>query len=651
MKATSYEIPHYVPEFIWKLWLSPTGPNNLPRDPRIHIYDVYDNILAEKRSTPFKPRHIFQDFKTCSETRSLVQATNQVFQVLEADAEITVTAIIERAYCGGIPTRSTSFSFGKICLANLCRYFSFLRFRNSAKYREILQFLNKPVGCPEQEWSQPMYQPGFMLHHRRSFLLDMMAFLQRVSPDGGGVYPNNQYRKTSFLSENFRNAMDAYCWRLCDAEISIGIAVDEQEFILTESCFGTLGDGFEENPDCCDLFFPVLPTFALYLLGSNTFPTRPRPGETTKVDVGIESASDVHLRNAMILQTYPQRLYFSGLRPLALSISSYDEFRWIQEHQDYSRLKQRCRQKFLQETVTKTLVLKSSVILTDLTEEVTPVGTCPVGHGAFADVWKAVWDDPVDKRTKNVALKVLRRVMVKNVKEKLMKRLHDEVVAWHRLCHRNINQLFGIVQFQNSIGMVSPWCDNGTLCHYLKGNKDADRLGILVQIASGVTYLHSATPIVIHGDLKGVNILIDTYGCPIITDFGLSKVVEDMSDSIDPRSSFFAGSTRWMAPELIMALIDDEGRVPPITTHSDVYAFASVCLEVATGGLPYPARSNDHAVTVDIIRGVKPSRGAVFLIRMSDEDGFWETLDRCWNDLPYLRPAMHELLSILEGMS
>ncbi|KAG5634625.1 hypothetical protein H0H81_001333 [Sphagnurus paluster] len=491
--ATSYEIPHYVPEFIWKLWLSPT-----------------------------------------------------------------------------------------------------------AKYREILQFLNKPVGCPEQEWSQPMYQPGFMLHHRRSFLLDMMAFLQRVSPDGGGVYPNNQYRKTSFLSENFRNAMDAYCWRLCDAEISIGIAVDEQEFILTESCFGTLGDGFEENP--------------------NTFPTRPRPGETTKVDVGIESASDVHLRNAMILQTYPQRLYFSGLRPLALSISSYDEFRWIQEHQDYSRLKQRCRQKFLQETVTKTLVLKSSVILTDLTEEVTPVGTCPVGHGAFADVWKAVWDDPVDKRTKNkVALKVLRRVMVKNVKEKLMKRLHDEVVAWHRLCHRNINQLFGIVQFQNSIGMVSPWCDNGTLCHYLKGNKDADRLGI-------------------------VNILIDTYGCPIITDFGLSKVVEDMSDSIDPRSSFFAGSTRWMAPELIMALIDDEGRVPPITTHTEI-------VQVATGGLPYPARSNDHAVTVDIIRGVKPSRGAVFLIRMSDEDGFWETLDRCWNDLPYLRPAMHELLSILEGMS
>lgn len=36
-----------------------------------------------------------------------------------------------------------------------------------------------------------------------------------------------------------------------------------------------------------------------------------------------------------------------------------------------------------------------------------------------------------------------------------------------------------------------------------------------------------------------------------------------------------------MAPELIMGLInDDDGHIPPITTSSDVYAFASVCFEV-----------------------------------------------------------------------
>lgn len=106
----------------------------------------------------------------------------------------------------------------------------------------------------------------------------------------------------------------------------------------------------------------------------------------------------------MILQTYPPYLYFSALRPTSLSISSYDEFRWTQEHQDYSRLKQRCRQKFLQETVTKTLVVKGSLILTDLTDEVMRVGTSAVGYGSFSDVWKGIWNDPVERRPRNVRI-------------------------------------------------------------------------------------------------------------------------------------------------------------------------------------------------------------------------------------------------------
>lgn len=36
-----------------------------------------------------------------------------------------------------------------------------------------------------------------------------------------------------------------------------------------------------------------------------------------------------------------------------------------------------------------------------------------------------------------------------------------------------------------------------------------------------------------------------------------------------------------MAPELILALVEDDGAIPPITTYSDVYAFASICLEVS----------------------------------------------------------------------
>lgn len=164
--------------------------------------------------------------------------------------------------------------------------------------------------------------------------------------------------------------------------------------------------------------------------------------------------------------------------------------------------------------------------------------------------------------------------------------------------------------------------------------------------------------------------MIDENGNAIITDFGLSKVIEEITtDNTTVGTSFFAGSTRWMAPELLLALIEDDG-VPPITPASDVYAFASVCLEVntlgscllyallttllyvqlASGQLPYPHRSNDHAVTVDILRGIRPSRSSECLLKLNPdgEEAFWNLLDQCWSPDPCFRPNMSHLLASLE---
>ena len=79
-----------------------------------------------------------------------------------------------------------------------------------------------------------------------------------------------------------------------------------------------------------------------------------------------------------------------------------------------------------------------------------------------------------------------------------------------------------------TLGMVSSWCSYGTIKHYLREiNPDADRINLvgitlplhllhvserrapvqLLQVASGVSYLHNFKPTVIHGDLKGVSTL------------------------------------------------------------------------------------------------------------------------------------------------
>jgi hypothetical protein len=111
------------------------------------------------------------------------------------------------------------------------------------------------------------------------------------------------------------------------------------------------------------------------------------------VDCGQELMIDIHLRNAILLQSAPGRISFSSLNSAAQSIASYDEFRWTPDHLDYSRLKLRCRQKFTQETVAKTLVIKGAFILTDLTDEVVRLEDSLVASGSFADVYKGVWKE------------------------------------------------------------------------------------------------------------------------------------------------------------------------------------------------------------------------------------------------------------------
>ena len=74
--------------------------------------------------------------------------------------------------------------------------------------------------------------------------------------------------------------------------------------------------------------------------------------------------------------------------------------------------------------------------------------------------------------------------------------------------------------------------------------------------------------------------MVDKNGHAKITDFGVSKVIEDFSEVLrlpNPTSSF-AGSTRWLAPELIWTMVED--MPPKITTQNDVYAFGAVAMEV-----------------------------------------------------------------------
>ncbi|KAF9221082.1 kinase-like protein [Gyrodon lividus] len=648
------DVTPYIPQFFWRFWLSDADPTKHTLDDhRVHIYDVFNNMLSETRRIPEQTRTVFQDFVTDAldeGCRSAVHTAEQAFTRLENGVERILADLVLkiRSPSNSETTRRLEIPISKRNRDHLLRYFVFLRYRNSEQYQKTVGRLTRRV----------IVEGGAVVNarhawhrvRRRAVLGSYHAFLHHESLD----------------TQTFHRFEGLDCWTFCKAEICIGIASEGQQYVLPDTCFASLDEDFGGDPTSAHLLFPVMPTLALYVLGVHDVEPPMKDTSTSPpslvgdegaawIDVGIESPSDVHLRNASLLQRNPAHLYFSSLTSLVQAISSYDEFRWISEHLDYSRLKQRARQKATIEKVTKTLVVKGSVLLVDLTDEVTRLGQDPVCHGGFSDVWKGVWTNS-SGHSKAVALKFLRQYqsVADEVREKLLRRLKTEIVAWHRLQHPNIAPLCGVIQAVNSIAMVSPWYNNGTIMEYIqRGDVHADRLALLRQIASGVSYLHNMKPVVVHGDLKGTNILVSDTGHALISDFGLSNVVEELSltdaslRAAQLGTSLLAGSTRWMAPELILALVEDDGVPPLVTTESDVFSFACVCLEVATDELPYPHRRNDRAVTIDIMRGVKPSRGARSIFKMclteTQEEAFWDIVNRCWDAIPVLRPTMTEV--------
>lgn len=236
-------------------------PNDLPRDPRVHTYDVYDNELSEVLQPPEKTRATFEHLGDGLLEQSLVQTAEQAFQRLELDAENILVELLERTYSSGNPTKMNSFSFDWKRFATLRKYLIFLRFRNSAKYRDIiLHSLQEQIEEHAQESIFPAFLPAIIEHRRRIILRAIIAFLQHpVSSPPTRLRDPEPRHTAGEPPDPFQTAIDTYCWRLWNAELCIGIASEEQEFMLSDACFGTLDEGFDEDPYVLYKWFSYYP--------------------------------------------------------------------------------------------------------------------------------------------------------------------------------------------------------------------------------------------------------------------------------------------------------------------------------------------------------------------------------------------------------
>lgn len=205
---------------------------------------------------------------------------------------------------------------------------------------------------------------------------------------------------------------------------------------------------------------------------------------------------------------------------------------------------------------------------------------------------------------------------------------------WKYLKHPNILPLLSVTIFPPqliSVRMV------GDLLEYVGDKPGADRLSLLRDVAKGLNYLHSRE--VVHGDIKGVNILVDIVDDlphAYIGDLGIAIVTKNM-DSRRPPTRQDAHTPRWSAPEVLR---EDNNENP--SKESDVYSFGMVMLEVFTGEVPFYDKSPYDAMTA-ILNGKRPPRPT----HSSCTDYLWNLIERCWDQDPVLRPEISEVLRIL----
>ena len=202
------------------------------------------------------------------------------------------------------------------------------------------------------------------------------------------------------------------------------------------------------------------------------------------------------------------------------------------------------------------------------------------GRGGMATVFKAF--DTILERS--VALKIIRKeAFPPKDWEQLSKRFEIEAKALARLDHPNIVKVHDYGEFEGSPFLVMELLDGGTLKHLLgKPLRVEEAASILAPIADGLAYAHQQG--ILHRDVKPANILFKKDGTPVLTDFGIAKILEEgIGNETLTGTGVGIGTPEYMAPE--------QGLGKPIDGRADDYALGIIFYEMVMGIKPFMAET------------------------------------------------------------
>ena len=161
-----------------------------------------------------------------------------------------------------------------------------------------------------------------------------------------------------------------------------------------------------------------------------------------------------------------------------------------------------------------------------------------------------------------------------------LQRFRREAQAVASLDHPNILPIYEVSESEDGLPFFSmKFAEKGSLQENTASLRDEPRkcVQLMAKVAHAVEYAHSRG--VLHRDIKPGNILLNDRGEPLVSDFGLAKLLDGNNDLTRSLTTF--GTAGFIAPEQAgHAAVD-------FTPVADIYSLGAVLFNVLAGRPPF----------------------------------------------------------------